>query len=324
MSRTCCHNRAGARVGLAIVLAAIALAAAPRLDAAAPERRAVDIWSEGTRMSGDLWLPEGFGDGADRPAILLTHGWGGERAHLNQSYAPKFARGGFVVLTFDYRGWADSDSRLVIVGDQPKPDANGEITVRARAIREVVDPLDQIRDIASALDYLSGEPGVDVKRIGIWGTSYSGGHVITMGARDDRIAAIVSQVGYQGVGMTPGRREFARKRGVEKARGDIDPIPQGIDKLPNLNGTPDWAKMLGYRPIDRAGDITAPTLVIDVDGEELFSRTKNGRAVYDIVKAKAVAEYKTYPGKHYTIYRRHYAAASTLALEWFKTHLMGE
>jgi dienelactone hydrolase len=308
---------------LGIVLALIVLAAAPRPAGAEPERRAVDIWSEGTRMSGDLWLPEGFGEGADKPAILLTHGWGGERAHLNQSYAPKFARAGFVVLTFDYRGWADSDSRLVIIGEQPAPDANGEVTVRARAIREVVDPLDQIRDITSALDYLSGEPGVDTKRIGLWGTSYSGGHVITMGARDDRVAAIVSQVGYQGVSASP-RPHFARKRAVEKARGDIDPIPQGIDQLPNLRGTPDWAKMLGYRPIDWAGAITVPTLVIDVDGEELFDRAKNGLAVYDIIKANAVAEYKTYPGKHYAIYRRHYTAASSLALDWFKRHLMAE
>ena len=88
-------------------------------------------------MSGDLWLPEGFGGGTDRPAILMTHGWGGERSHLNNTYAPKFARAGFVVLTFDYRGWADSDSRLVLVDDLPPRGADGVVTVQARAIREV-------------------------------------------------------------------------------------------------------------------------------------------------------------------------------------------
>ena len=323
MSRLSFHRWFGPFGQLAILLLVIAVTAGPLAsNADAAERRAVDIWSDGTRMSGDLWLPAGFGDGTKRPAILLTHGWGGTRSHLNDSYAPKFADAGFVVLTFDYRGWADSDSRLVIIDDQPAPDADGAVTVRARAIREVVDPLDQIRDISNALDFLYGEDGVDVERIGIWGTSYSGGHVIYMGAHDERIAAIVSQVGYQGVGWTPERERFARQRAVEKARGVIDPIPQGIDLVPRLRGTPDLAKMLGYRPIDSAHKIRVPTLVIDVDGEELFNRITNGHAVYEIIKNEAVAEYQTYPGKHYDIYSRHYSAASSLALEWFKRYLM--
>ena len=287
------------------------------------ERRAIHIWSDGTRMAGDLWLPAGFGEGNDKPAILLTHGWGGTRDHLNNTYAPKFADAGFVVLTFDYRGWADSDSRLVMIGEQPSPDANGEVTVHARAIREVVDPHDQIRDITSALDYLSGEPGVDRDCIGIWGTSYSGGHVIHVGARDDRVAAIVSQVGYHGVGgWSPEARRHARQRAIDKARGTIDPIPQGVDQIPNLDGTPDLAKMLDHRPIELANDVKVPTLIIDVTEEELFDRMANGQAVYDIIRQNVEADYKTYPGQHYSIYRRHLEAASTAALEWFRRHLV--
>ena len=306
---------------LAFVLAGAA--SPPHVDAKdGVERRAVDIWSDGTRMAGDLWLPEGFGQGKATPAILLTHGWGGTRAHLNNTYAPKFAAAGFAVLTFDYRGWADSDSRLVIVGAEPPADANGEVRVRARRIREVVDPQDQIRDIVSAVDFLSGESGVHPNRIGIWGTSYSGGHVIHVGARDDRIAAIVSQVGYQGVGWGPSQVRFARQRAIDKARGTIDPIPQGIDREPNLRGTPDLAKMLDHRPIDGADKVRVPTLIIDVTEEELFDRMANGHAVYLIVKEHTEAAYQTYPGRHYSIYDRHYSAASTLALEWFSRYLL--
>ncbi len=286
------------------------------------ERRAVDIWSDGTRMAGDLWLPGEYGQGKPVPAILLTHGWGGVRAHLNDTYAPKFAAAGFAVLTFDYRGWADSDSRLVIVGAEPSADADGEVQVRARRIREVVDPQDQVRDIVSAIDFLSGEPGINLDRIGIWGTSYSGGHVIHVGARDDRIAAIVSQVGYQGVGWGPGQVRLARQRAIDKARGRIDPIPQGIDRVPNLRGTPDLAKMLDHRPIDWAHKVRVPTLIIDVTEEELFDRMANGHAVYEIVREHTEAAYQTYPGTHYSIYNRHYSTASTLALEWFSRHLM--
>ena len=42
------------------------------------------------------------------------------RSHLNQAYAPEFAKAGYVVLSFDYRGWGDSDSRMVIKEKIPK------------------------------------------------------------------------------------------------------------------------------------------------------------------------------------------------------------
>ena len=288
----------------------------------AVEKRHIDIWSDGTRMSGDLWFPDGFRKDTPRPAILMTHGWGGVRQHLNSQYAGKFAEAGFVVLTFDYRGWADSDSRLVIIGDQPDIGPDGEVTVRARAIREVIDPFDQVRDITSSLDFLAGEPGVDVNRIGIWGTSFSGGHVIFVGAQDPRVAAIVSQVGYQGVGLTKERRLFSRQRAIDKARGKIDPIPQGIDGVPRLSGTPDLAKMVDYRPIDWASQIRVPTLIIDVEDEEFFDRRKNGRAAFELISKNTQANYKLFPGRHYDIYSRHPSAATALALEWFETHLI--
>jgi dienelactone hydrolase len=287
----------------------------------ASERRYVDIWSDGTRISADIWLPDDFTTDGSRPAILMTHGWGGVRQHLNQEYIHQFVQAGFVVLTFDYRGWADSDSRLVILGDQPIADQNGEVVVRARAIREVVDPVDQVRDIYSALDFLSGEPGVDASRIGLWGTSYSGGHVVFVAAQDSRVAAVVSQVGYYGVGMTKERQRLAHQRAVAKARGEIDPIPQGIDTFPNLHGTPDLAKMVSYRPIDWASKISVPILIIDVRDEELFDREKNGHAVFELVRSNVPASYKVFPGRHYDIYTHHRAAALTLGVEWFKKYL---
>jgi predicted acyl esterase len=69
---------------------------------------AAAIFSDGVRMAGTVWRPDTQDAGDKLPAILLCHGWGGKRAHLDFSYAPKFAAAGFVVLTFDYRGWGDS------------------------------------------------------------------------------------------------------------------------------------------------------------------------------------------------------------------------
>ena len=84
------------------------------------DSRNVDIWSDGRRLSGDLWYPKGLQPGDKQPAVILCHGWGGVRSNLNQAYAPEFAKAGYVVLTFDYRGWGDSDSRLVIREKMPE------------------------------------------------------------------------------------------------------------------------------------------------------------------------------------------------------------
>ncbi len=286
------------------------------------ESQPVVIWSEGTRMAGTVWRPEEPGD-APLPAILLVHGWGGLREHLDATYAPKFADAGFIVLSFDYRGWGGSDGKLVTVEPLPESSREGgaEVTVPARVIREVVDPFDQIEDVRNALAWLLAEPGVDPERIGIWGTSYGGGHVIVMGATDPRIRAIVAQVGSQGGEESAELSAHAAQRAAQKARGEIDPIPQGIDSAPGLAGTPDYAKMVRYRPITYASRVRAPTLFIDAEDEELFDRRKNGLAVHEIVKANTTSRYAVVSGTHYDVYTRHYIDASDQALAWFDEHL---
>ena len=191
-------------VGLVALMGLLALglqevrsqeATKPAVDDFKIESRHVDIWSDGTRLSGDLWYPKGLQSGDKLPAVILCHGWGGVRSHFNQAYAPEFATAGYVVLTFDYRGWGDSDSRLVIKGKMPEPDESGMITVRAQAIRELVDPFDQTEDIIHCIELsFRRTRSVDPDRIGLWGTSFGGGHVVYVAALDKRVKCIVSQV----------------------------------------------------------------------------------------------------------------------------------
>ena len=62
---------------------------------------------------------------------------------MQSGIAPWFASAGYVVINYDYRGWNDSDSRLVIRKEMQKPGKDGMTSVTAQAIREVVDPFDQ-------------------------------------------------------------------------------------------------------------------------------------------------------------------------------------
>ena len=143
----------------------------------------VTIWSEGTRIAGDLYRPTDIRPGEKRPAIILSHGWGGTKRNCRDIAMRLASEAGYICLAIDYRGWGESDSRLQIVGDLPEPDENGEATVRVKVIRTVVDPWDQLVDVQHAIDYIVGEPDVDVQRLGYWGSSYSGGHAIWLAAR---------------------------------------------------------------------------------------------------------------------------------------------
>jgi dipeptidyl aminopeptidase/acylaminoacyl peptidase len=274
-------------------------------------------------MAGDLYYLKELKKDDRLPAIVLCHGWGGVKSNL-QNLAGKFAAAGYVVLAFDYRGWGQSDGRLVLsAGEQPKPDEKGKATVRVQVVREVVDPHDEAQDIAHALDYIEGEPGVDVNRIGIWGTSYGGGLVVWTAAHDERAKCVVAQVpGMSARGTLT--RQLGNRRAVQIARGELDPIPQGADQVKGLRGTPHLAKMANYNAVLAADRVKVPVLLIDAEKEELFDRTKNGQRAYEIIKAKGDVPVKYHVVKgitHYGIYREAFEESSKLALEWFDEHL---
>jgi dienelactone hydrolase len=286
------------------------------------ESRHVDIWSDGTRLSGDLWYPKGMKADDKFPVIIFCHGWGGVRSHLNRAYAPLFAKAGYVALTFDYRGWEDSDSRLVIKGQMPKPDRNGMVTVTAQAIRELVDPFDQTEDIINCITFISGEPGVDSNRIGLWGTSFGGGHVVYVAAHDKRVKCIVSQVPSMDgawAGVWPDRNAY--QRSIKRARGEIDPVPQGINKIGQLRGTAYLSRIAHYRPVNFAHRLKIPILIIVAEREELMNNKDHGERVYNLVKDNVPSRYEIFAGTHFEIYSRGRMNAINQAIEWFNEHL---
>ncbi|PQM45083.1 hypothetical protein C1Y40_04752 [Mycobacterium talmoniae] len=107
---------------------------------------------------------------AGRPCVVMAHGFGGTRDTGLLAYAEPFADAGIDTLVFDYRGFGDSEG-------MPRQD----VSVRR-----------QRQDYHAAVAAARHLPGVDRDRIALWGYSYSGGHVIAVGAQDRRVAALVS------------------------------------------------------------------------------------------------------------------------------------
>ncbi|MHC4425677.1 MAG: alpha/beta hydrolase [Planctomycetota bacterium] len=293
-------------------------------------QRNITLWSDGTRLSGVLLYPKDRKEGEKLPAIVLCNGWGGTKAFLMRSgIAPRFAAAGYVVINYDYRNWGDSNSRLVVRGEMPKPDKDGYVTVKAQAIREVVDPVDQQEDIDAAVSYVYGEPMVDKDRIGIWGTSFGGGHVIYRAAHDRRIACVVAQVGSMPDDWTrrfPAGLKNVYKQKSDRARGLSDPVPQG-DSPSGLNGAPHPERIAVFNPGQYADRVKVPTLLIDAEKEHYFKIKENSGRVHEILKKKGVpTEYHVLKGKkHYDVYSgQPLDDVMKLEIAWFDKYLKGE
>jgi len=294
-------------------------------------QRDITLWSDGTRLSSVLLYPKDREEGEKLPAIVMCNGWGGTKAFLMRSgIAPRFAAAGYVVINYDYRGWGDSDSRLVVRDEMPKPDEDGYVTVEAQAIREVVDPVDQQQDIDAAISYVYGEPMVDKDRIGIWGTSFGGGHVIYRAAHDSRIACVVAQVGSMPDDWTE-RYPAGLKKVYEgksaRARGDIDPVPQGGGSPGVLQGTPYHARIALFNPGQYADRVRVPTLLIDAEKEHYFKIYENSGRVHEILKKNGVpTEYHVLEGKkHYDVYSGQCLDdVMKLEIPWFDKYLKKE
>lgn len=272
--------------------------------------RKVDIWSEGTRMSADVFALKSL-DGKKLPTILMAHGWGGVRAALRPD-ALGFARAGYLVVTFDYRGWGESDSRIAKFKGQ------------AQDVREAVDPLDFGTDWLNAIHWVAGEPQCDMSRLGLWGSSFSGGLVVWAAERDPRVKAIHSQVGSldgRFVIANQKQLEMTYEEATRRARGEIGYPAPGEKVMGNLKGAPIRARFIDYAPVDelqRAPKCAMQFLI--AEKEELFDNRDNAIKAYGRVLGPK--NLVTIPKiTHYGIYGSARAEAFRLALEWFDQYL---
>ena len=318
------------RLAIVALLAAFALPGwAQRSDPEGKDLDAVlqrhaDIRSEGVRMSANLYYPKLL-EGKPLPTIIMSHGWGGTAAML-RTQATAFAAAGYLVVAFDYRGWGESDAKVILVRPAPEESKrNGQrFTAEVLEVREVVDPLDQAEDIFNVIHWAMGEPMVDKSRIGLWGTSFSGGLIVYVAARDPRVKALVSQVGYMGqpidrfsaVGLAA-----AYNSGMDRARGELGYPPPRAREVGNLQGGPIREKFLRYAPVEDVPKIKAcAMLFIVAENEELFDNKQHPELAYQ--RAAEPKRYVVIPNiKHYGIYGEAQEQATRLAIQWFDQYL---
>lgn len=282
-------------------------------------RTDIELQSGGERVSAWLYRPDGPGP---HGCVVMAHGFAGTRDAGLEAFAERFAREGMAVLLFDYRHFGDS-------GGEP---------------RQLLDIRRQQADYRAAIAHARGLEGVDADGIALWGSSFSGGHVTWLAAREPRIAAAVAQVpfmdgrrnlphlGARNVlmltwhGLRDAGRSLARRSPhlipAVASPGELGAMttPSSNDYLRVAAGSRTWrnevaariALAIGlYRPIKWAPRIPCPYLVCVADDDDL---TPPEWAV-DAAALAPHGEVKRYPGGHFDLYDgpHHDAAAGDQA-----------
>ncbi|WP_413123145.1 alpha/beta hydrolase [Burkholderia orbicola] len=129
----------------------------------------VSFKSGGLKIVGDFYKPDGAGP---FPVVVMAGGWCYVKELAQPIYAQEFVRNGMAALVFDYANMGESEG-------EP---------------RQHIDPWQQIDNYHDAISYVETRDDVDASRVGVWGISYSGGHVLILAATDPRVRCAVSNV----------------------------------------------------------------------------------------------------------------------------------
>jgi uncharacterized protein len=296
-------------------------------------REDVQFDADGVTLHGWLYTPDGSSGPA--PAIVMSHGFSAVKEMYLDRFAETFANAGLAALVYDNRNFGAS-------GGEP---------------RQEIDPWAQVRDYRTAITYAATRPEVDADRIGIWGSSYSGGHVLVVGAIDRRVKCVACQVplisGHANFRRLV-RADFipafqaqfaldraARFRGEPPAMVpvvDADPLAPSALPTPDSHAwftathesrAPSWRNEVTLRSVEMFTEyepgtylpwISPTPLLMCVAENDIL--TVADLAIEGFERAREPKRLVILPGGHFDAYVDGFELASAAAVDWFTQHLL--
>jgi uncharacterized protein len=298
-------------------------------------RQDIAFLSQGLNCAGWLYIPDDLLTGERRPTIVMAHGFSAVKEMYLDAFAEVFVAAGFVTLVFDYRYQGASEG-------EP----------RGRII-----PSEQHEDYRNAITWVSLRSEVDPSRIGVWGSSYSGAHVLHLAAFDKRIKAAVAQVPLVN-GMQNAQRllradilaqfieTLAQDRILRYTQGTVNYVPVvAPEGQPSALPTPDsyewftktaetrapnWRnevslesmeKFLEYNPAANIHLIAPTPLLMVVASHDTLTPTDLALEAYQ--RAREPKSLVIVKGPHFGAYTDPaFSQSAPPAAEWFTRHLM--
>lgn len=264
------------------------------------------------------------------PCIIMTHGFSALKEHHLDKFAAQFASNGMNVLVYDNRNFGDSDG-------QPRLE---------------VDPVAQIRDMRNAITFVQELKSVDEKKIGVWGTSFSGGIVIAVAAHDKRVSCVVTQVPF-----VSGHHKYLRLNRPEqweniRNKYDADrrsrlegnppttiqvvtdnPDQAAIMKIPAafsfFTSIEGWENKVTLRSVENSGEFEplnyislispVPILFIVAKTDTVNTTDLAMQAYTNALEPKKLV---LIDGDHFSPYTEQFDICSAAATDWFMKHLL--
>lgn len=284
----------------------------------------LEFVSEGVTLRGRFYEADAAGQ---RPVVVLAHGFSAV-AHQLEPQARAFAAAGFHAFAYDHAGFGRSDG-------EP---------------RQEVDPPRQLRGYRDAVSLVRTVPQVHPARIALWGSSFSGGHVLQAAALDPRVSAVISQAPFiSGSGLLalrPDHDEFvaalfaereARSAGAAAtlipvvAPGDDPAALPGEDGYAwfTRTGGPTWKNEVtlssfeavrAYEPAWWIERISPRPLLMVVAAEDAVTPTAHAEAAFE--RAGEPKRLVRVPGGHFDVYvGAGFDQAMGVSIAWLREHL---
>lgn len=289
---------------------------------------------DGVTLRGWHYVPES--GAAPFPTVVMAHGFSAVKEMYLDKFAEAFAKAGLASIVFDNRNFGASDG----------------------AVRQDIDPWVQVSDYRDAVTFAETLRETDASRIGIWGSSYSGGHVLVVAALDRRVKAVVSQVplasGHENARrliradfLATAHRAFEddRRNRMMGRKPAMIPVVAEDPLAPSALPTPDsWAwftqthelrapswrnevtlrsveKFTEYEPGSYISYISPTPLLMVVALADHLTVADQALAAYE--RALQPKRLVTLKGGHFDAYVADFEQAASPATEWFKAHLAG-
>lgn len=283
-------------------------------------RAGVRFSPNGIELDGYVYRPAGAGP---HPCVVMSHGFGGLKDMSIDASAERFAAAGYACLLYDHRNFGPS---------------GGEV-------RQEIDPWEQVKDMRGSITFAQTLDGIAPERVALWGTSYSGGEAIVVGAVDRRVKAVIAQVPFISgsrtvermvpVPLLPAVLQHIYADKLARWRGGV-PACQPISQ----EGTEgnEWAKRAGAGTLYR-NEITVQTLdhTLYFEPIDFIQRvaptpllmlvaTRDTRTPLDLQleafeKAREPKELVWLEGGHYDPYEVNHAKASEAAIDFLRRRL---
>lgn len=285
-------------------------------------REEIRFHANGVQLAGCLLRPAGRGP---HPLVILSHGFSATMAMGLLDYAEHFREAGLACLVYEHRNFGAS-------GGEP---------------RHEIDPWQQVADMRDAVSHARGLPGIDPARIGLWGTSYAGGHALVVAALDRRVRCVVSQVplvdGYATLRGWIGEAHWDAMQ--ERFAADRDARYHGAAPRltkPARPGDQTWAwvekigardtypneitqrslELVGsYEPASFVARIAPTPLLMILARDDTQTPVAGQRAAF--ARAGQPSRLVLLDGGHYDPYTTSFPAAAGAARDWFVEHLLG-